>query len=275
MALLSPLFRNSVVAIGLPPNNDPNAKVQWIGTGFVYGADVGVPDGSAIPFLVTNQHVLDGKGSVIVKMNRSDDLPAREYRLDLENANRFAVVHPGGADVAVAPIHPEIWTADQAETSLIPEKYALSRDKAQEIGVSEGDGVFAVGFPMGLVEYEEQIFPIVRQGCLARVQDWLSGHSGTILIDANIFPGNSGGPVFLRPSVVAIDGTKSNPISYLIGMASGYIPYRDMSVSLQTNEITLMIAENSGIAKVVPCDAIAETVRVALEGIQLPPPSPR
>ena len=152
-------------------------------------------------------------------------------------------------------------------TSFTREEQVLSREKAQEIGVSEGDGVFAIGFPMGLVGYEDQIFPIVRQGCLARVQDWLSGRADTILIDASIFPGNSGGPVFLRPSTVAIEGTKSNLHSYLIGMVSAYIPYRNVSVSLQTGRAMLVLEENSGIAEIVPGDAITETVRVAMHRI--------
>lgn len=267
MALLPPHFLNSVVAIGSVADNDPDTEAQWTGTGFFYGAPA---DGSAdrvVPFLVTNRHVLDGKNAVVVKMNRADDLPAGQYRLDLESARHLVTAHPGGADVAVVPARPEIWVEDQAMTSFTREEQVLSREKAQEIGVSEGDGVFAIGFPMGLVGYEDQIFPIVRQGCLARVQDWLSGRADTILIDASIFPGNSGGPVFLRPSTVAIEGTKSNLHSYLIGMVSAYIPYRNVSVSLQTGRAMLVLEENSGVAEIVPGDAITETVRVAMHRI--------
>ena len=198
-------------------------------------------------------------------MNRAGNLPAVNYRLDLESDRHLVTVHPGGADVAVVSASPEIWVEYQARTNLVPEDQVLSREKAQEIGVSEGDGVFAIAFPMGLVGYEDQIFPIVRQGCLARVQDWLSGRADTILIDASIFPGNSGGPVFLRPSTVDIGRTKSNLHSYLIGIVSTYIPYRDVAVSLQTGRAMLVLEENSGIAEIVPSNAIMETVRAAIQ----------
>lgn len=265
MALLPPHFLNSVVAIGSVADNDPDAEAQWTGTGFFYGISVDDSDDRLVPFLVTNQHVLDGEGNVVIKMNRADNLPAVNYRLDLESDRHLVTVHPGGADVAVVSASPEIWVEYQARTSLVPEYQVLSREKAQEIGVSEGDGVFAIGFPMGLVGYEDQIFPIVRQGCLARVQDWLSGRADTILIDASIFPGNSGGPVFLRPSTVAIEGTKSNLHSYLIGIVSTYIPYRDVAVSLQTGRAMSVLEENSGIAEIVPSNTIMETVRVAIQ----------
>ncbi len=80
--------------------------------------------------------------------------------------------------------------------------------KAKELGVSEGDGVFVLGFPLQLVGGERN-FVIVRQGIIARIGDMLEGYSKTFLVDTFIFPGNSGGPVFLRPEVVAITGTKS------------------------------------------------------------------
>ncbi len=57
---------------------------------------------------------------------------------------------------------------------------------------------------------------IVRQGAIARIRDWLGGAATEFLIDASIFPGNSGGPVLNRPEAVSITGTKSVGAWYLI-----------------------------------------------------------
>lgn len=265
MALLAPHFLNSVVAIGAKADDAPDSDIQWIGTGFIYGANADASGSKLYPFLVTNQHVLEGAGTFAVKMNRRDGQPANAYPFSLESVRHNITTHPDGLDVVVLRIPADVWNVDQAATSVIPESQSLSRESALEIGMSEGDGVFAIGFPMGLVGYEDQIVPIVRQGCLARVQDWLSGRSRNILIDTNIFPGNSGGPVFLRPTTVAIDGTKANSTSYLIGMASGYIPYREMATSSQTNRIRAVFEENSGIAEIVPSDVIMETIQIAMQ----------
>ena len=75
-----------------------------------------------------------------------------------------------------------------------------------------------------------------------------------------IFPGNSGGPVISRPEAVAIDGTKANSASNLIGIVRSYLPYVDVAVSGQTGQPRLVMHENSGLAEVHPVDYIVETV---------------
>ena len=57
---------------------------------------------------------------------------------------------------------------------------------AQEIGVAEGDGIFIVALPMGLEGLEDQIGPLVKQGCIARIGKYISGPNKHILIDANV-----------------------------------------------------------------------------------------
>ena len=264
MALLPPEFPNSVVAIGMI-EDDSDTEIHWIGTGFIYGVDANDSGSDVYPFLVTNRHILENDGTIVVKMNRTDDLPANEYAFDIESVQHSITTHPDSdVDVAVMPVDADVWHRDQAATFPITNDLSLSVARAAEIGVSEGDGVFAIGFPLALVGYEDQIFPIVKQGCIARIQDWLSGRARRILIDANIFPGNSGGPVFLRPTAMASEGTNANDTSYLIGMVSGYIPYREVAVSPQTNQARVVFEENSGIAEIVPSDAIMETIQIAV-----------
>lgn len=267
MALLPPQFLNSVVAIGVQVDDD--AEPRWIGTGFIYGVDTSDSEDEYYPFLVTNEHVVSNDDILVIKMNRTDDLPANEYLIDLKKEREMITVHPDGSDVAVYLLPGSILDADRAEIYPVTDEYTLSPEKAGETGVSEGDGVFAIGFPLGLVGYEDQVFPIVKQGCIARIQDWLSGRSRSILIDANIFPGNSGGPVFLRPSLLAIEGTQSNPNSYLIGMVSQGIIYQDKAFSTQTGRQRITFEENSGIVEIVPSDAIMETIQIAMQGLGL------
>lgn len=262
MALLPPEFMRSVVAIGTKVDETPGT--HWIGTGFIYKPERQKTGETANLFLVTNGHVLEDDDEIILKMNRESRLPPVEYSVNLKEIQDLLTHHPGELDLVVLPLPGESLNRDMVEAYPIGEAESLSLEKARETGVAEGDGVFTIGFPLGLVGYEEQNFPIVKQGCIARIQDWLSRGSDRILIDANLFPGNSGGPVFLQPTSIAVEGTTTNSFPYLVGMVSGYITYQDEAYSSQTGNLRIVFEENSGIVEIVPSDAIMRTIELAM-----------
>ena len=100
---------------------------------------------------------------------------------------------------------------------------------------------------------------IVRHGIVARIQDWYDGRSKDFLIDSSIYPGNSGGPVILKP---VIWGTPRFTNPKVLGLVSAYLPYQDVARSEQTGLIRLISEENSGLAKVVPMDAVIELTSI-------------
>ena len=83
-----------------------------------------------------------------------------------------------------------------------------------------------------------------------------------VLIDAQTFPGNSGGPIISRPEPLSIMGTPSNNSSNLIGILSAYLPYKDVLISQQTGEVQMVQTENSGLTVVHPVDRIKEVVEM-------------
>jgi S1-C subfamily serine protease len=111
----------------------------------------------------------------------------------------------------------------------------------------------------------ERNFVIARQGIIARIGDALDGFNKTFLVDTFIFPGNSGGPVILRPEAIAITGTKNQANALLIGFVTSFQTYQEVAVSQQTGRPRIMFEENAGLANVVPVDqinaAIAEAVK--------------
>ena len=88
----------------------------------------------------------------------------------------------------------------------------------------------------------------MRHGIVARIQDWLRGDERTFLIDASVFPGNSGGPVVLKPETVAVHETRAITHSLLIGMVRAYIPSQEVAVSERTGRPKVIFEENSGLA---------------------------
>lgn len=88
----------------------------------------------------------------------------------------------------------------------------------------------------------------------------LEGHSSDYIIDAFVFPGNSGGPVIIKPELMAIQGTLPMTETRLIGLVKSYIPYRDVAISPQTGRTRVIFEENTGLTNVEPVDYIIQTI---------------
>jgi len=256
VALIHPSFMDAVVAIGF---DDGAGKRQYAATGFLYGRfreQVGDRKTYNV-YLVTNRHVLEGARIVWVRFNPQGDEPAREYHLDLFDpaGERMWFFHEDPAvDLAVVSLNADVLRNDKLKFGIFQDDYHVATcEMAREIGISEGDGVFVLGFPIGIVG-DHRNFVIARGGIIARIGDALCGRSKEILLDVTIFPGNSGGPVITKPEVVAITGTTPVSASYLIGVVQGYVPYQDIAISSQTNRPRIIFEENSGLTSVIPID---------------------
>lgn len=270
MALIFPGYLDVVVALGAPSDD---GTPQYNATGFLCGYLAHEnSDGSRAywVYLVTNRHVVQGRDKLLVRFNAPSNDSSWVYPIPLTqpDGTQFWTVHPeSDIDVAAILVNPDRLKTDGVDLqTLITEDNALLLDQAKEVGVSEGDGVFVLGFPLGIVG-EQRNYVIARQGIIARIQDSMNGYEKTFLIDASIFPGNSGGPVFTKPEAVAIQGTKSNTKSLFIGMVASYIPYQEVAISKQTNRPRMVFEENSGLGAVVPYDRILETLKVAVEKV--------
>lgn len=171
-------------------------------------------------------------------------------------------VHPDPElDVAVLPVQgfPEM---DTGPVSFYGGTNTMLRGELVENEFREGNEVFVLGFPLAMVGGNKN-YVIARQGIIARIQDWYEGAAKSYLIDSSIFPGNSGVPVLAKPTLHTYGTTITT--AKLIGMVSGYVPFKDVARSDQTGLPMLASQENSGLAVVVPVDAIEDTIAVALE----------
>lgn len=267
MALIPPRFLDVVVALGQPTLG---GEVRYTATGFLCGYPTGQNDeGQTLyrVFLVTNRHVVENTSRLIVRFNTVEGRSAKTYPIEIrrETDNQFPTVFVNANnDVAAITVNIRLLQSDGIEASLfISDSMAFKQQQAKTAGISEGDGVFVLGFPMGEAG-KERNYTIVRQGILARVQDWLQGQADTFLIDCFIFPGNSGGPVFLRPEIASLGKTTPNTKCMFLGMISSYLPYQDVAMSQQTGKPRIIFEENSGLAVVVPFDVIYDTLADAV-----------
>ena len=298
-AQIPPFYLDCVVAIGYRVvekkeiDGEEKEVEKWVAvaTGFLYGdflEKASETESTYRIYMVTNRHVLEivedvekrrvfdrlsehgavedeDKDKILkafIRLNPKDSEPAKEFVIELRKPDgaRNWFPHPE-SDVAVVVINPKVLTEAGIEFNYFrSEQHVADRAKASELGVSEGDGVFVLGFPMGLVGGERN-FVLVRTGAIARIRDALAGAREEFLVDAFVFPGNSGGPVVTKTEIAAIRGTKPLRVAYLIGVVKSYVPYRDVAVSQQTRRPRVIFEENSGLASVIPIDFVKEVIK--------------
>ncbi len=280
-ALVPAYFLDCVVALGFSGpgvNNGVPVMKMWhtIGTGFFYGylrADA--PDVLKrlySCYLVTAKHVIDdynkakAQNSTIrlsLRVNPIDVSSAgREFdvKADLVDHEKDWVNNPNGKDVAVIPINLESLRNKKFDSSFFTsDTLSLTTYKMREAGISAGDGVFILGFPMDLAGAQKN-YVIVREGVIARIAELLDNASDTFLVNSFVFPGNSGGPVVLKPEASALQGTKPISSAFLIGLVVASVNYVDTAVSQQTGRARITFEENSGLANIVPVDHINDTI---------------
>ena len=259
-----------VVAIGIQQGSRTSIKKNWIGTGFLFGKFVKAHASDPTKkdynvYLVTNKHVIGRHRSIILRFNPQTDQPAKDYPINLYDKEgvQLWTGHPNPeVDVAVLRINLQPIHAEGMKYGLFKsDTDAIVSTDMQANGISEGDFIYALGFPMGLVSKDRQ-HVMVRSGIIARIRDLYEKRSSDFTVDAFVFPGNSGGPVITKPEVISIQGTNPHRKSSLVGIIKSYIPYRDVAVSKQTNRPRVIFEENTGLSLVEPVDRIIETIEL-------------
>jgi len=250
MALIPPFFLDCVVSIGTANQK----QTKWFGTGFIVGRPINDDSGNKVyhTFIVTNRHILNNKSDVVLRFNSLQGAQVLDYPISLAKNGQSIWVGYGNKEVDIAAffINPKILKKDDAQFSYFAlDEHIMTIEEMKANGVSEGDGIFVLGFPLGIVAPQSK-HVIVRTGAIARIRDVLENKQSSFMIDANIFPGNSGGPVVIRPEFTAIQGTKAIKKAALIGIVKQYVPYQDVAISQQTGNPRVIFEENSGLALV-------------------------
>lgn len=258
MAMLSPTMLDAVVAIGSKTEN----KFSWFGTGFIVARPFEEDQSRVTTYLVTNKHVLEGKSQIFIRFNDTGGSTTLDEPVDLVIDGKVKWSSHPQADVAVMPLNGNYLREKGIKYKHIHlQDTALGRQQMLDSGISEGDFLYVLGFPLGIVT-EGVNHVITRLGIVAQIQQFLHQRSKSFTIDSMVFPGNSGGPVLLRPEMNAVVDTKPNSVGYLIGIVKQYIPYSETAISVQTRKPRITFEENTGLTLVESVDSIRETVEL-------------
>lgn len=249
MASLDKQFLEAVVLF----EEKRGRKYHSLATGFLVGFKSKTA-GRYHTFVVTNKHVLNNRAEVHISL---DLLVGRRQRVHVpltsgESKAWFAHRYKA-VDLGMLPISIAVVNSMGAAHKWIPEEQFLYFKDYEDIGFSPGDDVFFMGFPLGLAGKLKNT-PLVRKGCLSRADKELLKESKSVLIDGQNFPGNSGGPVFTRPELAGLTGSKNIDRNYLLGAIHGYLPYTSRFIDPSSGSVAAMSVENSGLALYVPID---------------------
>lgn len=169
-------------------------------TAFLYNAPVEGKPEQSIPLLVTNYHAVKNAKRVVVEfVERQGDLPDTTKKLFVEIDNSLLLKHSDETiDIAAAPLGPLLNSREaigrplffrSIDSGLIPKPDVLSELAAME-------EIVFIGYPSGLRD-EKNSTPLIRRGITSTpVWNDFQG-SPHFLIDAGVFPGSSGSPVFI------------------------------------------------------------------------------
>jgi S1-C subfamily serine protease len=128
--------------------------------------------------------------------------------------------------------------------AAIPLAWLGGGDGLAKETLQPGDEMMTLGYPQGL-SANAAGFPILRAGRVASYPLGPTTAFPTFLLDFRVFPGNSGGPVYLERTPASADGKPSADQPVIAGMLT------------QQVEVG---AENLGIGIVTQAEFIRETV---------------
>jgi len=187
-----------------------------VGTGFLINDPT--PDGRSRTVLVTANHVLERMTGAQAYIGYRVQNPDGSWRYDpqpivIRSGAKELWTHHPKRDVAAISIKAPAAFAKAA----IPLDWLASGETMDKYSIGPGDEMMVLGYPQGL-SADTAGFPILRSGRVASMIAPPTA-SPTFLLDFRVFPGNSGGPVFIAQQGRRHPGSaETEDVQFVTGM---------------------------------------------------------
>ena len=234
--------------------------LRTVGTGFLV-SDPG-PDGTPRVILVTANHVFEkmkgDKATIGFRVEQPDgSWRYAPERIAIRQGGKELWAHHAVRDVAAIRI---IAPAAFAKAA-IPLAWLAGDDAMTRYALAPGDEMMTLGFPQGL-SANSAGFPILRAGKVASYPLGPSTAFPTFLLDFHVFPGNSGGPVFLEAHATAQPRAEQPPSHLIAGMLT-----QEVEVGAENLGIGIVTQARFVRETLAMLDAPVRTTRVAAAGL--------
>ncbi len=256
-------FEHQIAYITARIDVEPPDAPKSIGTGFFYHVSLDDGTNRGILLLISNRHVFkDPKGKLIICLNRKKEDENPEF------GNIVTFNQVGFEEAYFAHPNPEVDLAcvnvshltrmgvfhkhlhDNLLKPIDYEKVTLASD------------VIFVGYPENRYDVVNNL-PLIRKGSIASMPNVDFNGKGQIVIDAQIFPGSSGSPVF-----VASGGKYA-----LLGVVSQTMIRHSQLQTLPTNIPAVGVQQILGLGIVIKQQYVRELIDYATEELVRRAPS--
>jgi hypothetical protein len=239
---------------------------RTVGTGFLISDPT--PDGRPRTILVTANHVFRKMPGPIATIGFRVENADGSWRYDpmplkIRDGDKELWLHHPDRDVAAISIDapPEFVKA------AIPEGWLATDDTFSRYALGPGDEMLALGFPEGL-SANPAGFPILRAGRVASFPLGPSSAFPTFLLDFAVFPGNSGGPVYVRDTTHRAPVGSNVPAGFIAGMLTQQVELNSQNLSIGIVTDARFVRET--LSLIDNPNAVPATAKVAERGAETP-----
>lgn len=192
---------------------DKNGK-SWSGTGFITDYE---KDDDRYPMIVTNKHVIKnmvkGQLAFLKKKDGKPIIPSKQI-IEISNFESNWIGHPDvNVDVTIMPIGGILNKMKEKGLEIyfltIQKDLFLKNEQLKELSAIQE--VIFIGYPSAIRD-ETNLTPITRRGITASPIHQNFDDNPIFLIDASVFGGSSGSPVFILNQ-----GSYSKPGAMVMG----------------------------------------------------------
>jgi V8-like Glu-specific endopeptidase len=240
---------------------------RTVGTGFLISDPT--PGGKPRTILVTANHVFRKMPGPIATIGFRIENADGSWKYDPEplkirDGDKELWIHHPNRDVAVI----EIKAPPAFVKAAIPEGWLANDDTFSKEGLAPGDEMLALGVPEGL-SANAAGFPILRSGRVASFPLAPSAAFPTFLLDFNVFPGNSGGPVYVdtAPHGPAPADSKTQG-GFIAGMLTQQVELNSQNLSIGIVTDAKFVRE--ALQLIDDPNAVKATTQVAERGAPTP-----